>query len=441
MKIINSKKENKGRYEVCLKISALEFNKAIDTVFRKNSRRFSVPGFCKGKVQRRLVEKYYGEDIFHEDTLNLLLSFEIIDFLESELDIEIIKGDDVMQVQNQNIEENGDVELKLNFDTMPEVNLSGNYKGLEYNVKPPSNITGEDVRKRVNKFVESKSKLVDVTEARGVRDNDVISGTCVVRVGNKEDSPKNFKLKVEPGKPVNIFGFEVPGFHGKVVGKKLGDEVEISVPIPEGLGNIAPGFSDQDMKFVININKIQTVNLENYNNDFVGKASNGKFSTTEEFDNNFKIILEREERRRFSDEKFEQIKSNLSNMVKEGDVPEVLIEQAMRGRLSELEEIFKMQGGTLEAFYKQTGSDEQKLRSQLRPEVLSELRYTLALRAIKKIESIVVTNEELEKEKNAIAEEDGIDKEKISDEYVENMLALQKAYEIVSLNAVNVYKA
>ena len=62
---MNVKATNKvetNRYELELEVSPEEFNEAINTVYKRESKKMNIPGFRKGHAPRAFIEKYYGED-------------------------------------------------------------------------------------------------------------------------------------------------------------------------------------------------------------------------------------------------------------------------------------------------------------------------------------------------------------------------------------------
>ena len=74
MSLKGSKKVDTNRYELEISIDAESFQNAIREAYRKNGKKINVPGFRKGKAPLSIIEKFYGEEVFFEDALNLIYS-------------------------------------------------------------------------------------------------------------------------------------------------------------------------------------------------------------------------------------------------------------------------------------------------------------------------------------------------------------------------------
>ena len=69
MSLKSSNKVDTNRYELTINVPADEFDAAVEKVFKRESKKITIPGFRKGKAPRAFVEKYYGEQVFYEDAI------------------------------------------------------------------------------------------------------------------------------------------------------------------------------------------------------------------------------------------------------------------------------------------------------------------------------------------------------------------------------------
>ena len=49
-----------------------DFAKAMEKAYRKNVKRFNIPGFRKGKAPMKIIEMQYGEGVFYEDAFDFV---------------------------------------------------------------------------------------------------------------------------------------------------------------------------------------------------------------------------------------------------------------------------------------------------------------------------------------------------------------------------------
>ena len=67
---VTVEKLEKSMAKLTIEVSAEDFDKAIDDVYRKQRSKMNIPGFRKGKAPRKLLEMYYGAGVFLEDAVN-----------------------------------------------------------------------------------------------------------------------------------------------------------------------------------------------------------------------------------------------------------------------------------------------------------------------------------------------------------------------------------
>ena len=70
MNLISCEKLEKSMVEIQFSIDADTFKKAVNNAFKRESKKYAIPGFRKGKAPRSMIEKMYGADIFHYDAVN-----------------------------------------------------------------------------------------------------------------------------------------------------------------------------------------------------------------------------------------------------------------------------------------------------------------------------------------------------------------------------------
>ena len=63
-------KTETNKFELEVEIPAADFNKAIDEVYKAESKKIQIPGFRKGKAPKAFIEKYYGENVFFESAVD-----------------------------------------------------------------------------------------------------------------------------------------------------------------------------------------------------------------------------------------------------------------------------------------------------------------------------------------------------------------------------------
>lgn len=98
MSLKASNKVDTNRWELVVEVGAEQFEDAIARVFKREAKKIQIPGFRKGKAPRAFVEKYYGEQVFYEDAVNLLVpgAFEEaikeagLDAIQDDADLEIV---------------------------------------------------------------------------------------------------------------------------------------------------------------------------------------------------------------------------------------------------------------------------------------------------------------------------------------------------------------
>ena len=114
---------NVVKFEV--KVEAAKFSEALTKAYKKNVKKFNVPGFRKGKVPMNVVKQYYGLGVLLEDAVNFAIEESYSEVLKENNIIPV----DYPKVDVVQVEEGKDFIYTAEVTVYPEVEL-GEYKGL-----------------------------------------------------------------------------------------------------------------------------------------------------------------------------------------------------------------------------------------------------------------------------------------------------------------------
>ena len=157
-------KLEKNMAKLTIEAPADEFEKAVEKSYQKNKNRMSVPGFRKGKVPRKMLEKMYGAQIFFEDAINDLIPEVYSREVTAAEDLEIVSQPKIEVTQaeaGQSFIFTAEVALK------PAVEL-GQYKGLAVE-KDSVEVTDEDILNDTIVVEFSKQSITGDEELAGAK--------------------------------------------------------------------------------------------------------------------------------------------------------------------------------------------------------------------------------------------------------------------------------
>ena len=134
------KKLDGNMAELTITVPAADFDKALVAAYNKNKKKFSMPGFRKGKVPMTLIEKEYGAGVFYDDAANDLINETYPAELKAHEDLEVVSNPEIKVSQ---IEKGKDFIYVATVATKPAVEL-GDLEAIEVKVMDTT-VTDEDV--------------------------------------------------------------------------------------------------------------------------------------------------------------------------------------------------------------------------------------------------------------------------------------------------------
>ena len=419
-------KLEKNMAKLTIEAPADEFEKAVEKSYQKNKNRMSVPGFRKGKVPRKMLEKMYGAQIFFEDAINDLIPEVYSREVTAAEDLEIVSQPKIEVTQaeaGQSFIFTAEVALK------PAVEL-GQYKGLAVE-KDSVEVTDEDVAAELEKVRKENSRTISV-EDRAVEDGDIATIDFEGFIdGEAFEGGKGTDYPLTIGSHSFIDTFEE-----QLVGKNLNEEVEVNVTFPEDYQ--AKELAGKPAMFKVTVKELKKVELPEADDEFAQDVS--EFDTLEEYKNDIRTKL--------TEQKETEAKNALEDKavaaVVEGakmDIPEPMIDLQVRQMAENFARRLQSQGISWEQYCQFTGMTTDKLFEQMRPQALKTIQSRLVLEAVAAAENIITSEEDFAAEIDKMAEAYKMEADKIKEMMGEEEknsimkdLAVTKAAEFIVAN-------
>lgn len=382
-------KLEKNMAKLTIEVSAEELDKAIESAYQKNKRKLSVPGFRKGKVPRKMVEKMYGAAIFYEDAANEIIPTAYEKALEEAEDLDIVSQPDIDVVQ---IEEGKPFIFTAEVALKPEVTL-GEYKGIEIE-KQEVSVTEEEVEAEVNKERENNARNITV-EDRAVEDGDIVNIDFEgFTDGEAFEGGKGESYDLTIGSHSFVDTFEE-----QLIGKNIEDEVEVNVTFPEEYH--APDLAGKPALFKVKINGIQSKELPELDDEFAQEVS--EFDTLEEYKADVRKKLEEKKEKEAAAAKEDEVVAKIvENATME--IPDAMLDTQTRQMVNDFAQRLQMQGLSFEQYMQFTGATPEQLLEQMRPQAQEKIESRLVLEAVVKAENIEATEEDFKEEMEKMAE-------------------------------------
>ncbi len=412
----------KSMVKLTIEVAAEEFEKAMETAYQKNKNKLSVQGFRKGKAPRAMIEKMYGAGIFYEDAANELIP-DAYEKAAVESGLDIVSRPEIDLVQ---VEKGKEFIFTAEVAVKPEVTL-GEYKGVEVE-KTDVSVSDEEVTAELDRVREQNARILTV-EDRPVADGD----EAVIDFEGFVDGVPFAGGKGEDYKLVIGSHSFIDTFEEQLIGKNIGEEVDVNVTFPTEYH--AEELAGKPALFKVTIKAITAKELPELDDEFAVDVS--EFDTLAEYKEDIKKnLLEKKEKEAKFAKEDKVVDAIIENATME--IPDAMIDTQTRQMAEEYAQRLQMQGLNLEQYFKFTGMNANSFMENLKPQALKRIQCRLVLEAVVKAENIEVSEEELDKEFDTMAQNYRMEKDKLVElvgekekEQIKMDIAVQKAVDFV----------
>ena len=385
--------KEKTAVKISFEVSAEVLETGLAFAYNKRKNEIALPGFRKGKVPRKIVEKQFGEGFFYEDAINHIFPENYMAAIK-ELGLDVVSAP-VLDIEY--IEGGKGAKFVCDVTVKPEVEL-GQYKGLTVE-KVSAEVTETDVMLELEKVQRQNARKVEVTD-RAAQMGDIANINYLGSVdGVPFDGGKAEGHELELGSHSFIEGFEEA-----IVGHNIGEEFDINVTFPEAYH--APELAGKPAVFAIKLNALTAKELPELNDAFAEDVS--EFSTLDEYKADIlaKLAADKADKaRQLQGDKL--LDAAVANCKME--VPQVMYDNKIDGMLNEFKENIVRQGLSIDVYYQYMGTNEEMMRETFKETSIKSVDARLMLEAIAKAENIVISDEDLDAEVVKYGESYGID--------------------------------
>lgn len=412
----------KSMARLTIEVAADEFEAALNKAYQKSKNKINLPGFRKGKAPRAMIEKMYGAGIFVEDAANIIIP-DAYESAAKESELEIVAQPEIVVEQ---AEKGKPFIFTATVAIKPDVTL-GDYKGIEVE-KKEAEVSEDEISAEIDRVRESNARMITIDD-RATQDGD----TVVIDFDGYVDGEQFEGGKAEDYTLVLGSHSFIDNFEDQLVGKNIGDDVEVNVTFPEQYQ--AEELQGKPALFKVKIKEIKVKELPELDDDFAQDVSECDTLDAYKEEVKSKLVKTKEDdiKREKEDAVIEKIIENATM-----EIPEQMVDAQTRQMTQEFAQRLQSQGLSLEQYMQFTGLTPQKMQEELKPQALKRIQSRLVLEAVVEAEKIEATQEDIEKEIENMAkmyqmEADKL-KELVGEEEKKQIaldMAVQKAVEFV----------
>ena len=364
MNFIKCEKLEKSMAELQFSIDAEAFKGAVADVFKKEGKKYSVPGFRKGKAPRSLIEKMYGADVFTYDAINELFP-AAYEAAVKEAGIEPVGRP---EVSVDAASETEGVTLTVKVAVMPEVKI-GNYNGLTVE-KTVHTVTDEAVDAELKRVQERNAR--ELTREGAAENGDIAAidfEGFVAGVAFEGGKAEHYNL-------TRGSGAFIPGFEDQIVGHSAGEEFDVNVTFPEEYQ--AAELAGKAAVFKIKLHEVKYKELPALDDELAKDCS--EYDTLEEF----KESIRKNNQEQLDKQDDLAVENALVDQViesMEAEIPQAMYDTRMDEMVNDFAFRVEQQGLRLEDYLKYMGQTMEQFRASFMHQAEKQVKIRLALEA------------------------------------------------------------
>jgi trigger factor len=400
---------------LAIEVPAEEVSSELDAEYARLARTARIPGFRPGRAPRHVLRQMFGDRI-RSDVFDRLIQRSLIEAIEKE-GIEVVGRPDLV---TQSAQPGEPLRYNATVEVKPDIVLA-DLTGIE--LERPIHAIGEaDIDQYLKRLRETMAHLHPVTDRSTVNVGDVVRVDYEARIDGKV-------IASAEGRDIEIGANRFPAtFDQNLTGASVGSELEFDLAYAEE--SAAGPLAGKTVRFKVRVGGISTKDLPALDDEFA--KDHGECTTLLELRDRIRTQLAEQARAR-GDEEIRR--ALLVRLVEANDlhVPRALIEH----RLNALIEETRLEWERLGRWPRQDAGLRERLRQELGPQAIFEVKVGLLLEAVARREGITVSDSEIEERIAAFAEQADQARERVKGLYAAPEARQQLRTRMVQSRAVD----
>jgi trigger factor len=381
-----------------------------DELLAEYIKTIQIPGFRRGKVPRQVLERKFGSAL-KDETLGKVIEETMDQIFEDE---SFPREDKPLPYSSPRIQDEPSLNLDEDFrfsvvyDVLPQFTM-GPWKGLEVEV-PEVELTDEDIGRELEALRDRNAIVVDRDDEARAAGGDVVTVNYLELSDAGEPIPgterEDFVFTLGSG--YNLFKFD-----DDILGMKKGEIRDIEK-------TYGTDFSDPDLAGKTKKIRVTLVSLKEKKlpdlDDELAQDVDEKYTTLEDLKNSIKERLTKNLDRRLKDITINALIEKIMETTPL-DVPESMIRLELDSRWRNLARRFNTSVDELVKIMGASGKGYDDIMAEWRPDAVKALHSRLIVETLIKECAFEVSDEELDREFETMAEESGSSVEDIKKYY------------------------
>lgn len=387
MEVTTSIREDDGKTQVTVEMTAEEVKEHIDKAFKSFSKT-RIPGFRAGRAPRKvLVQNFGGHDVVYEQITSDMIN-----------DVAPVAVDqqDILFVSDPEFEDSGMVAdgepftFTLYGKVKPDVELL-TYDPVEIKL-PSEEVTEEDLNGQLEALREYYYNFETVEREAKEGDYTMIA-IDVTLDGEAVDSLSNANRLVEVG------GSAIPAqVSEQIVGMKAGDSKEFDFTDDEG-----EEYAGKTLHAKVEVKEVREQQKPELDDEFAAKVG---FDSFEDLRNSLKEEIEKQKKEQLPRLKESRCVRELAKRI-HGQIPTAYVNFTRENILRDFFNNLQDQGITFDQFLASNGISSDDFKKDLDEQAQEEAEQSLALDALFRERGMEITEEDVNKEFEAVSDPEG----------------------------------